>query len=592
MATTLFTVKNSTYIETQVQYTTSATSTGHKVTVSARIRRTNPGQVATTDSSYTCKVTIDGTTSTIHSGSFTIPANNTSWHDLGSASKTVAHTSAKSITIKYSADGAYTSLMDGSGSGTLSLPAIISAPTGLAVSIVSRTWNSVTEKVSVSSYGTPSSASGRYLEARVLSASGSTATGRYGTTSNTTSANITITNSSRYWTNAFNLVGCAKFYIAAYANNTQANASKNVTIAYYLPPHPLTELSVESMTESETSNEVTVVLTIAGATANDIFNKSGVTVSTQYRYSSDNGTTWSSWLGLGTDAPDTVYHPTIVVPYDSQCKVEARQVYQSQNSEVKSLSFVAAESEKPSGLTLGVGNITNSTVELVGSIQSYGKPDDIEDRRISIGLSDTDYDLSSHKREYIAYRELSFSHVIDNNGSYSGASPLDIIPNGKYYPYIYATNDVSSSTVFGTAVYTNPPDLDTLSIDSVTEVGNTYTVVLRYSYTKAGSALPESIKYTLRGSTYIETISTSGTITLTGLRSGVVYPVSVMVHTDSGDSDNPKTLRIDVAAGIKLYGTVNGKSERINRLYGSVNGRSRRIVKLYGSVNGKSVRVL
>lgn len=39
---------------------------------------------------------------------------------------------------------------------------------------------------------------------------------------------------------------------------------------------------------------------------------------------------------------------------------------------------------------------------------------------------------------------------------------------------------------------------------------------------------------------------------------------------------------------VKLYGSVNGKSQEITKLYGSVNGVSKEIKKLYGSVNGVS----
>ena len=48
------------------------------------------------------------------------------------------------------------------------IPSGITAPTGLSVSLNSKTYNSATLKVSISSYGVPSSTDGRYIEAAIL----------------------------------------------------------------------------------------------------------------------------------------------------------------------------------------------------------------------------------------------------------------------------------------------------------------------------------------------------------------------------------------------------------------------------------------
>lgn len=43
-----------------------------------------------------------------------------------------------------------------------------------------------------------------------------------------------------------------------------------------------------------------------------------------------------------------------------------------------------------------------------------------------------------------------------------------------------------------------------------------------------------------------------------------------------------------MAAGAKLYGSVNGQTKEISTLYGSVNNQTKEIKKLYGSVNGQT----
>lgn len=43
-----------------------------------------------------------------------------------------------------------------------------------------------------------------------------------------------------------------------------------------------------------------------------------------------------------------------------------------------------------------------------------------------------------------------------------------------------------------------------------------------------------------------------------------------------------------MAAGAKLYGSVNGQTKEISTLYGSVNNQTKEIKKLYGSINGQT----
>ena len=84
----------------------------------------------------------------------------------------------------------------GQGSFTVTFPSGASAPTGLSVSIAEVYPTGAKFNVSLSSYGNPSSASGRYIEAAILNQNTYGATYKYAISSNTASSAIPVNNSS------------------------------------------------------------------------------------------------------------------------------------------------------------------------------------------------------------------------------------------------------------------------------------------------------------------------------------------------------------------------------------------------------------
>lgn len=107
------------------------------------------------------------------------------------------------------------------GSGSWILPARGTAPSGLDVSITSIQDTGATMAVTLSSYGTPSSEADRYIEADIFSTNAFASPYRYDIAMATTSATITVNNSSR--TNASNpltIVPNTQYWYGAYANNT------------------------------------------------------------------------------------------------------------------------------------------------------------------------------------------------------------------------------------------------------------------------------------------------------------------------------------------------------------------------------------
>ena len=173
------------------------------------------------------------------------------------------------------------------------IPSGVTPPSGLSTTLSSKTYNSATIKVSLSSYGVPSSTDGRYIEAAVLNQNSYGASYRYAVAKNTTSSTITVNNSSSANPSSFNIEANHKYWYGAYASNTQANTS-TVTGSFYTPCPPLATLTFASQTYS-TYNTVNATINYTRQTDAGAETRTGY-----YRYSTDGGNTYSSWISFGT----------------------------------------------------------------------------------------------------------------------------------------------------------------------------------------------------------------------------------------------------------------------------------------------------
>ena len=248
---------------------------------------------------------------------------------LSNATFTVGTTATSAtITFKVENGGTFTTNIN------ITFPSGGTAPTGLATQVTARTWNSATMKTSVTSWGTgagpnrlvihlsPTYNSDTYMRQAEASYSPFTAT---------------INNSTSTGTHqAFTMKGCHTLYPWIYAYNGTVDA-KTWGNAFYLPPAPL-----QSFTKSSESyagaNKSNVTISITGGNST---NNNNVTVTTQYRYSTNGGSSWTAWASAGTGTPWTAKTVTIQVPCNTVIRVQARQVYQSQASETRSLAFTS-----------------------------------------------------------------------------------------------------------------------------------------------------------------------------------------------------------------------------------------------------------
>ena len=243
------------YLRAWVSQTVDSTNRTVKITVDAYLSyyrnsggNWNPGTSSlfyNHSSGNYIKATVDGSTNT--SGqNLGLKGNNKTLNqgsyyttrDGNVAANTVAHQS-KSATFNYNSSGSAIikswsasikyegTTMTVSGSVTTdSIAPAYTAPTGLDVSLDSFTDTSATLSPSVSSYGNPASATGRYIEADVLGTSTFGAPYRFATATNVSSSTFVVNNSSQTASaNPLTIVGNTQYWYGAYANNTQKHVS-------------------------------------------------------------------------------------------------------------------------------------------------------------------------------------------------------------------------------------------------------------------------------------------------------------------------------------------------------------------------------
>ena len=161
-------------------------------------------------------------------------------------------------------------------SGTITIGSQTSPPTGLSVSLVEKYTDGAKFNVSVSSYGNPSSASGRYIEAAILGTSSYGAPYRFSTASNTSSSAITVKNSG---SGSLTVQPNTRYYYGAYANNTQLSTNKVQGQFVTLAPSPTVTVG------SVSGNSATInYSTVADG---GVYDKT-------IQYSTDGGTTWQT----------------------------------------------------------------------------------------------------------------------------------------------------------------------------------------------------------------------------------------------------------------------------------------------------------
>ena len=245
-------------------------------------------------------------------------------------------------------------------SGTGYIPSGYSNPTGLSVSIASKTYDSATFNVSVSSYGTPGSANGRYIEAAILGSSSYGNPYRYATASNTTSSKITVNNSSNQGSTGLTITGNTTYHYGAFASNTQRSISTVAGTFTTLCP-PLSVLTFSSQSY-KTHNTVNAIInwtrqTDGGALARTL----------NYRYSTDGGSTYTAWTSAGTVTATSSSFTVSGIPTSKTVTLEAKLTTTAGDSTTKTVTFTTKTTHiAPNFSNFEYADTNSSTIALTG----------------------------------------------------------------------------------------------------------------------------------------------------------------------------------------------------------------------------------
>ena len=244
------------------------------------------------------------------------------------------------------------------------IPSGITPPSIPSVSIASKTYNSATFSISISSYGIPASTDGRYIEAAILGQNSYGASYRYSIAKNTTSSSITVNNSSNANPSTFNIEGNHKYWYGGYATNTQASNS-TVTGTFYTPCPPLSALSLSSQSYSA-YNKVDAAISYTRQSDGGAETRTGY-----YRYSTDGGSTYSAWTSFGT-VSNTSGTFTIALPTSKSVTLQAKLTTPNGgDSTIKSVSFSTKTTHTAPNFTNFEYRDNNSaTVALTGNNQT------------------------------------------------------------------------------------------------------------------------------------------------------------------------------------------------------------------------------
>lgn len=253
-------------------------------------------------------------------------------HIYGS-SYTVDDVRETSNNYYYTGSSSYTGTLNSATTVTLPFASTTNPATPTPV-IVSRDWNSITARATVSNYGAPASRTGRYIEIGLAPATATAYSGvvlKQSATDTTSTANKIFNQDND--NNNLIIAGARSFKICGYANNTKKGVANILSTVYWLPPAPLVSATLTDTTQNAT--DATISVRIVGAARDNVKNISGARVDTQYRYSLDNGVTFNTWTNVSTNlAPDTPVEAHVNVPYNTDILFQVRQATTGDTTQV------------------------------------------------------------------------------------------------------------------------------------------------------------------------------------------------------------------------------------------------------------------
>lgn len=246
------------------------------------------------------------------------------------------------------------------------------APSGYAVSVTNKTWNSITVAGSIDSYGEPEGMSGRRI---VLGASTGDTTESPGLENYfpaVLAGEGTVTNSSSPWASGFTLKGMLEVYPYIRATNG-VKWGALFGAAEQLPPAPgILSFSFDNVDEYQVS--------YVGSTANNISDYDASELTRTVRYKISGG----DWVYIDNESTlplDTVTSFSATVPYGSTITVEAWMEYRGERSELSTFSvtngvisrhFYGSVDNKAEAIEHFYGSVNYRSVKIIKIYGSVG----------------------------------------------------------------------------------------------------------------------------------------------------------------------------------------------------------------------------
>ena len=257
-------------------------------------------------------------------------------YDTGSTYK-INNVTEQSADWYYTGSSEYSGTLNSDTTIDLDFKAV-EAPTGLDAVLVSRAWNQIVAKSTITSFGAPSDRSGRYVRVYVCKSTDTTFTNYYQqeTLNATATGNKTFTTSTTPKQGSPDkIIGCMPFKIAVGAHNGKKWAGAVESTVYYLPPAPMASVTLDETTLNGTS--VTFKIKATGKAADNTNNITGAKVNLQFRYSTDGGTTYTAWSNKATNyTPNEAKTFTFGASYNTAIKVQVRQATYQDTTQVTS----------------------------------------------------------------------------------------------------------------------------------------------------------------------------------------------------------------------------------------------------------------
>ena len=353
-------------------------------------------------------------------------------------------------TVTFTAGRGYRNDFEGSWSRTVTISAGPVEPQNPYASLISTKWNEVVMKTSVSGWGQTGAGvpwHGGFIRDKNSTLQNTTDASRSGmglkTVTREMEATFTFPAASYPLLTpkgAITIKGCLDFKIGEFADNAHSGHAEYISNeVFHTPPAPIDTIEVVKQAKvSLTETTVTVAITGGNSTKNYDAN-----VTTEYSYTATGGTP-TEWVALPTaKKPWEKQQFEVRLPAGKQIEFRARQIYEGQESEVKTANFVVY---RPlSGVT--VKNITTTKDKIIGTVEvaDLGSPAE-NFTLLEMGVTKKNTGLYGANPRIIVSTNVNLpnktaSITLGNFGSAKIGNPdFTIVSNTKYYLGVYALN--------------------------------------------------------------------------------------------------------------------------------------------------------